>query len=303
LSKYKTRIDVWLDIMESRQPGFAARQGYKWEPFEGNDATRVGNLFEDTVIQAAEDRQGIKICQREAVYTCQPEDFITCHIDGMYDTTGKGKPKTLHEGKTAGIFAYRESWGEPETDAIPEDYQVQCQHQMLATGADLNIVSVLVLPISQSDIVAACPLDEIDQQAWLKTLIQMGLFFQYPVARNEEAISKMKAKYREFWEVNVLGEKPPGAVDYADLRKVFQAPTGTVIAGAEQEMWSAEYKALGEEQSEIKRQKEELKMRLISWAKAEGEREGIVVDKDSGKKLIIKSRDGIRLHGLGKKFT
>ena len=80
---------------------------------------------------------------------------ITCHVDGLYIVNDESSPifngPLLHEGKTTTSYGFGDKWGEPGTDKIPVEYQIQVQHQMLCTGADSAIVSVLVFPKRPED--------------------------------------------------------------------------------------------------------------------------------------------------------
>lgn len=162
LSQFSTRVDVWAQIMEDREPGFCARVGITPPEPVSNAAIRWGLGFESAVIQLAEIARGMPIGSREALCELKLAPFleegkpvifrppcgasiddaapITCHLDGLYSDG------VIHEGKTTSAFAFRDAWGEPGTDRIPRAYQVQVQHQMLCSGATSAVVSVLVFP-------------------------------------------------------------------------------------------------------------------------------------------------------------
>ena len=154
ISQWSTPVTEWLNIMEAMEPGFCEKNGYKWEPpVKDEDKSAVfrwGHAFEDSVIKLSEDAQGRKINDRESLCEYQGlqkgENYITCHVDGIYEyISGEFSPK-IHEGKTTFARAFYKKWGEPGTAHIPAEYQSQCQHILMCTGADEIVVSVLVFP-------------------------------------------------------------------------------------------------------------------------------------------------------------
>ncbi len=238
LSEYMTPLEVWQLICEEREPGFNAKRGYVLPEKPDSAAMRFGTAFESAIIELAERERGKKILDRETeffysekgckpnfVFLMAPADdcYITCHIDGAYDDDlldHRTGPYILHEGKTTSAFVFREKWGEAGTDHIPQSYQVQVQHQMLCTGAQEAVVSVLVWPetpdtwekmgweaaqtgkdtyaLMKNGAIYYTPYD------WADTLHAMGYFHQYPVKANPAAQKVMLEKYSEFWHNHVL---------------------------------------------------------------------------------------------------
>ena len=263
MSPWATPFSVWQDIMEASQPGFNAAHGFDYEAFEGNAATRWGLAFEDTVIKLAEERASDNIDSREASFSEPDNDFITCHIDGAYEI--KRSPfGTLHEGKTTTLFNFGDNWGEPGTDKVPTETQIQVQHQMLCTGADECIVSVLVFPKRPEDWeeegitvdneeIWLTPNDgsylrqPVDIEQWANTLAQMGFFHQYTVKANPDLHAKMLDKYRVWWTKYVLGETPPAPANYSDIRAMITAPSGTIIVDPDTARWFKERKDIASE--------------------------------------------------------
>ena len=164
MNKWKTPVLAWQEIMEKLKPGFNESRGFILPPREDKAVFRWGNAFEGAVIELAESAQGFEIGNREklAMQVIKPlsvgmTGFNTagvainppafCYIDGQYNMPGMA----LHEGKTTFERAFQKSWGEPGTDHIPEHTQIQVQTQMMCSGADQCIVSVLVFPFSVDD--------------------------------------------------------------------------------------------------------------------------------------------------------
>ena len=257
MSPWATPFSVWQDIMEARQPGFNAAHGFDYEAFEGNASTRWGLAFEDAIIKLAEEKVQAGIICREQERHADGFDYITCHIDGLYHATN-----ILHEGKTTTLFNYSDNWGEPGTDKVPVETQIQVQHQMLCTGADECIVSVLVFPKRpddwegegweiKQDTRGISWLDNnglgIDPIVWAESLAQMGFFHQYTVKANLDLQALMLSKYRVWWTKYILGETPPAVANYSDIRAMITAPSGTIIVDPDTARWFKEYKDIGSE--------------------------------------------------------
>ena len=279
MSPWQTPLKVWQDIMEARQAGFNAARGYEYEAFEGNASTRWGLAFEDAIVKLAEERY-MSINDREQMYAyggkISKDDSlaITCHIDGMYGYDKKlDAVKILHEGKTTTSYGFGDKWGEPGSDKIPVEYQIQTQHQMLCTGADEAIVSVLVFPKRPDDWEAEGwklkhtaglgdsnfpPYYSLERELsthtqcsspkeWARTLNEMGYFHQYTIPADRDLQAHMLDKYREWWDLWVIGETAPPPVDYTDIRAMITAPTGTIIVDSDTARWFKEFKDIGSE--------------------------------------------------------
>jgi len=296
LSKWSTPVEVWLKIMEEREPGFCEANGYEKPEHETNMVLEMGLAFEDAVctLAAKKVEYGAEIWKREKFSQHTVLEYVTCHQDGEYincETHG-----TLHEGKTTSIFYYRDNFGEPGTDRIPQEYAVQVQHQMLCTGIDECILSVLVFPFRQ-DTIEEIPADPLK---WAAILDEMGYFHQYHIQADPELQNKMLEKYRKFWERHVLTGKPPRARTYRDIRRLVKAPQGTIVATKQLERWSSEYKDIGEEIALANKRKAELKTNILEFMRT---RADVPIDDESVERWILRDRKGRRLHSYnGKTF-
>jgi predicted phage-related endonuclease len=295
LSKWSTPVEAWLKIMEDREPGFCEANGYERPVSETNMVLEMGLAFEESVIRLAQSAQEMAIVYRERAYKHSKLEYITCHIDGQYTREYVGE-RQLHEGKTTSIFYYRENFGEPGTDRVPQEYQIQCQHQMLCTGIDECILSVLVFPFRQTEI------EEIpsDPLKWAATLDEMGCFHQYFLKADPELQKLMLKKYHRFWERHVLTGKPPRPRTYRDIRRLVKAPQGTIVANAQIERWAQEYRDLGDEMKWAKNRKDELKTKILEFMRT---RADVPIDDESQERWILKSRKGRKLASFnGKTF-
>jgi len=311
MSPWATPFSVWQDIMEGRTPGFNAAHKYDYETFEGNVSTRWGLAFEDAIIKLVEGEAQQGIVEREASYMPPGIDFVTCHIDGLYHATN-----ILHEGKTTTAYGFSDKWGEPGTDKIPIEYQIQVQHQMLCTGADSVIVSVLVFPKRPDDwedmgITAddegiwLPPLNGSDLrqpasiETWATTLAQMGYFHQYTVPANPKLQAMMLSNYRMWWAKHVLAETPPEPANYADIRSMITEPVGTIVVDDDTARWFQEYKSIGSEigaTGNLAKRRDQLKVLILKNARALES----TLDDESTDKWIFRDDKGDKLGSYGR---
>jgi hypothetical protein len=309
-SEYQTPVSVWLQIMEARDPGFCARRGYTLPVIEYTPAMRWGHAFESAVIELAERKAGIKIVLREYLFT---KDFLTCHIDGAYDTPDSESVDVLHEGKTTSEFYYHTHFGDPGTDKVPPEYQIQCQHQMICTGAERVILSVLVFPrrVEEWEEMGwevqnrgdkfwlfnpgkGGKYYEIPPIDWATPLAQMGFFHQYEINAHPELQSKMLTRYREFWEVNVLGAREPEPQSMDDIKCLCPSPVGTVVADEAIERMLYERESIKSEISAtgaLGKRVEQIKIAALDYMR----NAGAVLDDESKDKWLLLSRDGRKL--------
>ncbi|MBU1080881.1 MAG: YqaJ viral recombinase family protein [Spirochaetes bacterium] len=320
LSEFATQFETWQLIMEERQPGFNASRGYTLPEFKDSAPIRWGKAFEDAVIELAEEATGKKISDRERLFRAQYHPYVTCHIDGAYEffpSTNRRilKPEILHEGKTTSAFPYREKWGEPGTDKIPQTYQVQGQHQCVCTGATRNIVSVLVFPetadhwekmgleVGQvvmkggakewvilqngAGMIATC-------RDWARVLAQMGYFHQYPVDAKPDLGRMLLDGYSHFWHKHILPGVEPEPSTYDDIKRAFPEPVGTLVCDEEMVRWFAERDAIKEEiggKGPLAKRADELKITILARAR----KMDATLDEESEKKIIFRDEAGKKL--------
>ena len=312
LSEFQTPFEVFQRIMEECEPGWNAAHGYALPPEPDSAAIRWGTAFEDAVVELAERKQGREIVSREVFFSLNEKScgnefyYVTCHIDGQYKYDGS---TVLHEGKTTSAMAFREKWGEPGTDHIPQIYQVQVQHQMLCTGAEEAIVSVLVFPetpdkweamgwvVLKSDgEIMQFNEDGIYKKSrqiskWASVLADMGYFHQYPVRANLEAQRKIAEAYREFWDRHVLTGVPPEPRNYDDIKRLCPEPKSTIIVPDYISRKIEEYKGITEEASRSTKRKERLKTIITGYAATHTG----IEDDESKEAVIFRSAHGEKL--------
>lgn len=312
LSNYQTPVTAWLQIMESREPGFCARNNYELPVVEYSAPMRWGHAFESAVIELAEQVQNDKIFLREEFFE---KDYLTCHIDGLYNAGHNkfGAPGTLHEGKTTNAQYFRDHFGEPGTDQVPVEYALQTQHQMICTGAEKVILSVLVFPrrVEEWEEMGWKPINDCGRweleaanglhfsiKRWANILNEMGYFHQYTITANPELQALMLQKYSTFWTDHVLTGTPPVPMCVDDIKALVREPIGTIIADERVERLVMERDNIMSEIGKggsLSKRAEELRLEILKYMTAAG----AVPDDESRNKFILRGRDGKKLASYG----
>lgn len=310
LSKYSTPFTVWQDIMEKLEPGFNAKKGYIYEPFQGNVSTEFGHAFESAVINLTEQKTGHTITDRESIHSIN--DYTTCHIDGVINGE-------LFEGKTANNRVFGMDWGEPGTDRIPQSYAVQIQHNLMCAGLNRATMSVLVFPTTVQEFekegwqahydqlngvhfLKNHETDQIiDPLEWAKVFAQIGNFHTYHIEAKPDTHKILKELYEEFWNKYVLGKIPPDAVDYQDIRRLFSAPKGTLVISADDKIGGEsvasimrEYKDITKEigdSGHLAKRKAFIKTQVLKFAREKT----TVEDDESVEKVVFRDESGGKL--------
>jgi predicted phage-related endonuclease len=319
LSEWQTPLEVFQRIMEEREPGWNAAHGYAAPEEPESAAMRWGTAFEGAVIELAEVARGMKIIHREQEYARgikkgKGEKYLTCHIDGRYDNnSGNYHSCDLHEGKTTSAFSFREKWGAPGTDHVPQEYYCQTQHQMICTGAEKVIVSALVFPeapeawekmgwyaghdgkkwLLQNDGMEI----GAEPESWAHTLAEMGFFHQYTVQARPSLQAEMIERYRSFWENHVVPGIPPEPENYDDVKRLFPEPKKTLIVSDAVERMLSEYAQINKEAKEQEKRREEIKVKVLAWAR---EQTDGVIDDESTEALILRDGKGDKVGSFAK---
>lgn len=125
--KGRNAYSTWLDKTDQLEPDTSNR---KW--------INAGNRCEPVVLDYAEEQYG-ELARNVVVWDPQGGP-IASTLDGQVVADN-----TPVEAKTSGIEGpIHGDWGEPGTDEVPDGYIVQCQTQMLCTGAELcHLVALL----------------------------------------------------------------------------------------------------------------------------------------------------------------
>lgn len=316
-SPYESQFEIWQIIQEQREPGFNEARGFKLPEFKENAFIRFGRAFEDSIIDLAEKKYNVNpIRMREKFFTHKKYKFITAHIDGAYLKPKKRKIKYLHEGKTTFDWVFKTKWGNPGSDIIPIEYFIQGQHQMLCTGADYVIFSVLVFPKSAIDwenediqiyynnsnyylkLGFEKDFHFVDCKVWARYLNQMGFFHQFTIKRDDRIIEGMLDAYNDFWHDNILEKKEPEGKTYEDLKRIITNPFGSIIINEKIEDMIYEYKDINKELSKsgiMAKRKEQLKALILD----ESRKLDKVLDDESKSKIIFYNQKGDKMAAYG----
>ena len=294
VSKYRTPLNVWAEIMESRQPGFCKKNNYTYIPFEGNESTRYGLAFESAIIDIAKRKIGKDISSREKYFK---KDYLSCHVDGIIENS------ILYEAKTTSIHSYKSEWGEPGTDRIPIEYQLQICHNLILTGLKKAFVFVLVFPKRPDDWKELeVDIDNINCYEWANTLSDMKFFHQYEIKADPDLQAVMIEYYTDFWENHVLTGVSPRPEGYPDIKLLVREPAGTIIASDYITSLSREYKDIQKEISktgDLAKRAAWCKVKILDYMRGAEK----TLDDDSEKKWILVDNAGGKLNQYnGKAF-
>lgn len=309
ISKYKSSLIAWLEIMEERNPGFCNAHGYKmlekidpWEtPYNPDTAPlRWGLAFENSICALVGG-----ITDREKLFIHPDHDFLTCHIDGL-------KNVKIQENKTAYQMAFNLGWGEPGSDMIPIDYQAQVQHQAACSGIKEIDVNVLVFPKSPKEwedagyeidmenksIISKTGYSSINEFAC--SLFMLGFFYQYHVKANKKVQKEMIDRYLLFWNDNVLKEVPPPVNGYNDIKWLIPSPEGEIEADERiRELW-AEYCDITTEAESGKERCEQIKNEFAKFIQKntpkESAEKGKLIIYAGSRKLVTMSAKQFRVN-------
>jgi hypothetical protein len=307
ISGFVSKLAVWQEIMEERQPGWNAAHGFLLPEKEETAAMRWGTGFEDAIAKLTGKFLYGRVTKREKVYCdelmpCGAQ--ITCHIDGMI----KGM---LYEAKTASSFSFNASWGK---DRIPSYYQAQVQHNLFITGLEEAVVVCLEFPVTPEKweengwyidhtknlwMLQNNKLNiDVEIDAWARTLGEMGFFHRYTITADKTAQMAMLDSYAQFWE-SIKKEISPQPENYDDIKRLFPEPKGTLIVPAAVEMKLREYKditaELGGTGPQAKR-KEQLKVEILDWARTQT----TTLDEESTESLVLRNEAGEKCGRFGK---
>lgn len=179
LSPYTSPLDIYC-----RKRGLT-------EEFTGNTATKWGIALEPVIAEAYTAETGIELTGDGRTTVVHPvHPFALCTPDRIAADRSR-----VVEIKTAGI-RMADKWGEPGTDAVPEEYLAQTIWQMAVLDIDAADIAVL---IGGND------------------------FRIYSVARDRELEDALIEAGRKFWHENVLAGEPPAPRDSDEYARVLTA--------------------------------------------------------------------------------
>lgn len=167
VSPWKTGYDVWLE-----------KTGRLVDvEVEENPAMKAGNVFENGVLDAAEERYGHLLRNHRAV--C-PGTHIAANIDAVVEAD-----RVPVEAKTVGLFwKTNEWWGDEGTDQVPDRVLIQCHVHLLCLGNGAEVCHV-------------------------PAFIGGRGFVFFEVPKKEDLLKIIRERGERFWTEHVMANTPP----------------------------------------------------------------------------------------------
>lgn len=220
-------LDLWYELMEEEYPGWLRDNGYNWTKKDISDKPeiRCGLIFEMAILNHTAEKLNLVPGCFEKEYT---SGVLSCHCDCHLFATGRAEEINA-EAKTSTVFSFRDNWGEPGTDQIPDYYYSQVQLQMGLSGIKRTVVPLLVFPNRQVEILPYVHnLDYCYIYDIVKAMDTVGLLKLYYVDFDQEIFDKMEAVAKSFWEKYILGMTPPLTAQLPVDQKFFLPVNGKI---------------------------------------------------------------------------
>jgi putative phage-type endonuclease len=213
LNRWQTPHDLWL-IKTGRAPGV-----------ETNEAMRIGQVLEPTLLQFAGERLGRKVVRPSTTFV-GALSHMRSNIDGMVDKAQRGAD--IVEVKTTGVT---EGWGREGTDEVPDAVKVQVMWQMLCASSGLAHVACL--------------------------MGSFGLSFKlYRVEWDEVLADYLNDRVHRWWQEHVVKDTPPPGAASIDTLKAVQRTDAEITLPLELfEREAAAKQALGAAEADYEKAK------------------------------------------------
>lgn len=215
---------------------WAEKTGHITKKDEPTDAMRFGTLLEPVIRSEFARRNGLEVCECPYILAHKDYPFMTCNLDG-YVKLPDGSCAVL-EIKTANAFA-SEDWANM---GAPLEYVMQVQYYLAITQMKFAYLAVL---IGSSD------------------------YRQLIIERDDEVISIIIQKLKEFWRMVETNTPPPvSGLDINILASLYPNSRPTVLAlGKEHEALLLQYEEAKKAMDEAKKRKEEAEAKLKALMK------------------------------------
>lgn len=186
LSPYQTPYELYL------------RKRGELEPFAGNDATVRGTRFEPVILQYAQDELGKELKPGQPPMMRHRElPWILATPDGEFED---GELLECKSSVSDGVMA---ACGDEGTDEVPTPMLLQCQQQMLVTGAEVVHLAIVI------------------PDRW-----KFFRFQTYKIDRHDKLINLLIRKERELWQMIEAGTPPEPDWSHATTIDVIKAAHG-----------------------------------------------------------------------------
>lgn len=223
LSPYAGPFDVW-----ARKKGVV-------EPFEGNEATRLGQTLESSILDHAEGVLG-KLDRDVEVVNETRCGIVRATLDGI------SHDQHVVECKTAGLLSgTAANWGEAgkveSSTQVPENYWIQVQIQLAV--ADCESGSIFAL------------------------LPRRGIC-RFEIQRNDEVCDAMLSRVNEWWSKHVVGDVEPSLFGASmDVLKAIPRNEPDVVFDSDVQKLADEYRAAAIEEKRFRSRKQSIQTELI----------------------------------------
>ncbi len=183
LSKWRTAFDLWEEKRDATM--FT----------EPTILMRVGHALEDLVRDLYCEETGNEIAVIDGMIVHEQYPFMRASIDGFVVNSN-----IIYEGKVA---RYSYEWGEPLSDDVPQEYIIQCQHNMFVTGAIMCHLGVFFR--------------------------DTGKYATYIIKADKELQEFLVEQECAFWDCVVTGTKPELVI--GDMNRAFPNSQNTEVKG------------------------------------------------------------------------
>ena len=218
LNRWQTPHDLWL-LKTGRAPAQ-----------ETNDAMRLGQVLEPTLLTLAGERMGKRVVRPSTTFVGHRPIF-RANIDGMIGEARRGAD--IVEVKTTGMA---DGWGTEGTDEVPQPVMVQVMYQMACSSSQTAYVACLSGAF--------------------------GLSFKlYRVDWSEALAEWILDRVSMWWDKHIVLDEQPDSVASLDVLKSMQRTDEQVPLPVELFEAEAEAKA---RLSEAEREYEAAKSRLVT---------------------------------------
>lgn len=267
LDPYASEFDVY------------ARKVLDEPEFEGNEATRWGNILEPLIVKEMARADGIDLTDPERVlivdsahdspFIVHPtEPWLGVHVDGF---TRPGDEWYADEAKSTRLY---NAYGDEGSIDMPDSHYIQCQLESLCTGMPVRYGAFLLG----------------DRRVW-RTVIRPDPSVQ----------QQLLNKLGEWWEKHVVkGEAPPlrGKTAETYLQRTYQEHSGHVLdATAEMTAAIERWRWLDGKSRDLKAELAEAKNAVCALI---GDDLGIKSHLGTAKWGSVKGRESISLSALKK---
>jgi len=201
--------------------------------FQGNDATRWGNLLERVVARQYMFETDKKVQRLNKTLRLKDHPEIMAHIDRRI--VGE---RAVLECKTAGL-RMADLWGPAGTDKVPEMYLLQVQHYMM--------------------------FDEVRNYCDIAVLIGGQDYRIYHVEPDAELQAMILEAELAFWAMIQRGELPD-PVNYADAQVRWKAKDGSEVYASDDVIaWNEELKRMTVQADELEKKIEDVELKIKSY--------------------------------------